>query len=133
MASATCLLARQLDALVVDQRRVLDRVGAREDRLLDRLRAVRVRGHLQPCGVRDIHDRRDLVGLHLGLARHAAVGEHGAGGDDLEHIGAAFDRALGTAAELLRPARNTQAHARRNVGLGTPGMIRSPPPPGIVR
>ena len=54
------VLARQLDCLVIDQRGVLDRVGSREDRLLDRLRAVRMRRDLDAMRVCHVDDGLDF-------------------------------------------------------------------------
>ena len=77
--------------------------------------------HLETVGMGHSHDRSDLVGRHLGLARHAAESEHRAGRDDLQEIRAAGHRQLGLLLELLRPTGHAHAHLRRNLRLRVPG------------
>ena len=109
---------REPDVLVVDQRRVFDRVGAGKDRVLDRLRAMRMRRDLQAVGMGHVDHGLDLLGHHFALARHAAEREHRAGRDDLEQVGAAGGGQLGLLPELLGPARDTHAHLRRDLRFG---------------
>jgi len=115
------VLLREPDALVVDQRRVFDRVGAGEDRILDRLRTVRVRRDFQAMGMRHVDDGLDLLGQHFALTRHTTKREHGAGRDDLEHVGTARDGLLGLLPELFGPARDTRAHRWRDFRFGMAG------------
>ena len=81
----------QRDALVVDQRGVLDRVDAGLDGPLDGLRAVRVRGDLAPGLVGGIGRDLQLFERVLRGAGLVALGEDAAGGEDLDDVDAVLD------------------------------------------
>ena len=106
-------LGHQLDRLVVEQRAVLDRADAGPDGPLDPLRAVRVRGD-ERAGEPALLDRgAQLVLGELRQPRVRARGQHGAGRDHLDEVGAV--------AEDLPDVRAHLVHAR---GDAEPQLVR---------
>lgn len=70
---------------------MLDGVDARAESGVDAVGAVGVAGDLAPHHVRGFDDGFDLVVEHLLAEARGGVGEHAAGGGDLDEIGALAD------------------------------------------
>ena len=81
-------LFEERDRLVVEQRAVFDRIDAGAQRVLDALRADRVRGDSQSVPVRLVDRGAQFVGRELRVAGNRAFGQHAAGRDQLDAIGA---------------------------------------------
>ena len=83
------MLLGERDALIVDERRVLDGGDARADRILDAFGRMRVGRDAQAEIVRLVDGRAQLLGRELDGFRIAPMGEHRARGQYLDVIGAA--------------------------------------------
>ncbi len=95
------MLFRQTDAFVVDQAAVLDRVDARQDRVLDAFGAVSVRGDLAAAHVRRFRRCLEFLEGELRRARTVALREHAARGEDLDHVHAVLHLGANDVANLV--------------------------------
>ena len=82
---------------------MLDGVDAGEDRVVDALVAMGVRGDLEAEHVRLVGDRLHLVEAELLRADAVAEREDAAGRADLDHLGAIFVEPADLFARLLGP------------------------------
>ena len=106
----------QLDALVVEQRSVLDRPDAGPDGLLDALGAVGVGGH-EGTALGRLLDRDADEGLrHLDVVDVRAAGQDRAGDDDLDEVGAAVEDASHGGPNLGLVAHDPDARVGRPRG-----------------
>ena len=95
------LLEHHLNALVVDQAAVLDRVDAGHQGVLDPLRPVRVGGDLAAGGVRLLDRGPQLLDRELGRAGRIAARQHAAGGVHLDHVDPVLDLRANDVAHLV--------------------------------
>src|SRR5262249_55147571 len=84
------VLPGQANALIVDQAGVLNGIDAREDRVLDTLRAVRMRGDLAPSHVRLFRGGFQFLRGKLRRARTVTLGEHSARSQYLDYVDSVF-------------------------------------------
>jgi hypothetical protein len=106
-------LAHQGDPFVVEQRPVLDRPHAGAHGLLDPVRAVRVGGHVAAVPGRFLHSGAHLCFAVLRDPRVRPRGEHGAGCDELDEIGAAAEQLPHPLAHLVGRVGDTEAQVAR--------------------
>ena len=87
----------------VERQAVLDGVDALLDRDPGAAEALRVGRHPEPHPVRLVDDGGDLLAGHLGRLRVLALHRAGAGGHDLDEVGAVADLLADGLAHLPRP------------------------------
>ena len=112
------VLLHQPDRFVVEHRAVLDRCHTRAHRGIDAVRAVRMRRDACPV-LRRLGDRS--VDLLLAELLHTRLGprrEHGAGRDDLDHVGAVIQDLTHTLPDLAGVVRDAEPHVgwKRDIG-----------------
>ena len=110
------LAEHQLDALVVEQRAVLDRADPRPDGLLDALGAVRVGGHERTARGSLLDRRPDERFGQLDVVDVGAAGQDRARGDDLDEVGAAIEDASHGGTHLRLVAHDADPRVRRAGG-----------------
>ncbi len=103
----SAVLLGKSNALIVDQRRVLDRCHPCANRILDALGGMRVRGHAQSEAICLLDGGAQLFRGELYGFGIAAMREHRAGGEDLDVIGAA----MGNFTDLLTHFPGAVRHA----------------------
>jgi len=85
------VLNRQFNTFIVDIRTVLNRVSSGENRIFDRLGAVRVSRHFQSCCVGNFNNSLYFLTCHFWLTWNTAIGQHGTGGDHFQYICTVFN------------------------------------------
>ena len=124
LAEAGHQVGREVEAVRTDARAVLDAIGTRHDRLLDRRDRVRMHGDREVAGMRLVDDElelfeRELAFGDVGTRRHVAATRHDLDQIDLPFValgdrGAQRVRASGLAAH--HPAVATDGGDRRARG-----------------
>ncbi len=110
------MLLRQRDAFVVDQRGMLDRAHARAYRALDALGAMRMRSDEGAALRGFLHRGMDLGFGVFGFPGFGASGQHRAGGDDLDQVGAAIEHDVDMPAHVIHALGDAAAECFRHHG-----------------
>ena len=128
-------LASRRDGVAVDVGAVLDGIAAGVQEGVDAVDAVGVGGDLAAHGVRGLHDGGEFVVGELLAEACGRVGEHAAGGGDLDDVGAQPDwrrtaRAQSSAPERRRWAAQHVEHIARHSRWRRRGRHRRDAPAG---